>query len=180
MIQAHCVFAKRQSARRWVPHPSSATGVPGDRSSSLGWSRVGKRKPPPTAVILSEGRAATVVEEPAFAFRAASIRTKMGAPSKLCLGGKARTIARRNPEGAGAFRHLNQALKTKRASAPERIFTNRCPPYPPSVEIEKSSYKFAPKASSRPSQSFTTNSRVCHGVSPSSRANSTPLTAYSA
>src|SRR5580704_5056591 len=41
-------------------------------------------------------------------------------------------------------------------------------------------YNFAPKASSLPSQSFTTNSRVCHGVSTSPRVNSTPRDAYSA
>ena len=41
-------------------------------------------------------------------------------------------------------------------------------------------YKFAPKASRRPSQSFTTNSRECQGVLPSSRVNSTPRAAYSA
>src|SRR4051812_7498552 len=41
-------------------------------------------------------------------------------------------------------------------------------------------YKFEPKASRRPSQSLTTNSRECHGMLASSRANSTPLAAYSA
>jgi hypothetical protein len=41
-------------------------------------------------------------------------------------------------------------------------------------------YKFEPKANSRPSQSLTTNSRPPHGMSPSSRAISTPLPAYSA
>jgi len=41
-------------------------------------------------------------------------------------------------------------------------------------------YRFAPKASRRPSQSFTTNSRECHGVLPSPRVNSTPWPAYSA
>ncbi len=40
-------------------------------------------------------------------------------------------------------------------------------------------YRFAPKASRRPSQSFTTNSRVCHGMLPSPRVNSTPWAAYS-
>src|SRR5208283_3810249 len=35
-------------------------------------------------------------------------------------------------------------------------------------------YKFEPKASKRPSQSFTTNSRECHGVLASSRTNSKP------
>jgi len=40
--------------------------------------------------------------------------------------------------------------------------------------------KFAPKASRRPSQSFTANSRVCQGVLPSPRVNSTPRAAYSA
>ena len=40
--------------------------------------------------------------------------------------------------------------------------------------------KFAPKASSRPSQSFTANSRVCQGVLSSPRVNSTPRAAYSA
>jgi hypothetical protein len=41
-------------------------------------------------------------------------------------------------------------------------------------------YRFAPKASRRPSQSFTTNSRQCHGMLPSPRVNSTPWAAYSA
>src|SRR5260370_38603359 len=41
-------------------------------------------------------------------------------------------------------------------------------------------YRFAPKASRRPSQSFTTNSRLCHGMLPSPRVNSTPWAAYSA
>lgn len=41
-------------------------------------------------------------------------------------------------------------------------------------------YRFAPKASRRPSQSFTTNSRLCHGTLPSPRVNSTPWAAYSA
>ena len=41
-------------------------------------------------------------------------------------------------------------------------------------------YKFAPKASRRPSQSFTTNSRGCQGVFASPRANSTPRASYSA
>src|SRR4029077_5155174 len=40
--------------------------------------------------------------------------------------------------------------------------------------------RFAPKASRRPSQSFTTNSRLCHVMLPSPRANSTPWAAYSA
>src|SRR5437660_8433341 len=44
----------------------------------------------------------------------------------------------------------------------------------------KLDYKFAPKASRRPSQSFTTNSRECHGVFASARVNSTPRAAYSA
>ena len=41
-------------------------------------------------------------------------------------------------------------------------------------------YKLAPKATKRPSQSFTTNSREFHGMLPSSRVNSTPRAAYSA
>src|SRR6266481_9894571 len=41
-------------------------------------------------------------------------------------------------------------------------------------------YRFAPKASRRPSQSFTTNSRQCQGMLPSPRVNSTPWAAYSA
>jgi hypothetical protein len=41
-------------------------------------------------------------------------------------------------------------------------------------------YRFAPKASRRPSQSFTTNSRQCHGMLPSRRVNSAPWAAYSA
>jgi hypothetical protein len=41
-------------------------------------------------------------------------------------------------------------------------------------------YRFAPKASRRPSQSFTANSRMCHGVLASPRLNSTPWAAYSA
>jgi len=41
-------------------------------------------------------------------------------------------------------------------------------------------YRFAPKASRRPSQSFTTNSRECHGMLASPRVNSTPWAAYSA
>jgi hypothetical protein len=41
-------------------------------------------------------------------------------------------------------------------------------------------YKFEPKARRRPSQSLTTNSRERHGMSASSRVNSTPLDAYSA
>src|SRR5271170_5761528 len=45
---------------------------------------------------------------------------------------------------------------------------------------QKRTYKFEPKASRRPSQSFTTNSRECQGMFPSSRVNSTPLAAYSA
>src|SRR5258708_10931036 len=45
---------------------------------------------------------------------------------------------------------------------------------------KKTDYKFAPKASRRPSQSFTTNSRERHGVFASPRVNSTPLAAYSA
>ncbi len=48
------------------------------------------------------------------------------------------------------------------------------------IHLRKSHYKFDPKASKRPSQSFTTNSRDCHGVLASSRTNSTPLAAYSA
>ena len=32
-------------------------------------------------------------------------------------------------------------------------------------------YRFAPKASRRPSQSFTTNSRLCQGMLPSPRVN---------
>jgi hypothetical protein len=39
---------------------------------------------------------------------------------------------------------------------------------------------FAPKASRRPSQSFTTNSRERQDVSASARVNSTPRLAYSA
>ncbi len=39
---------------------------------------------------------------------------------------------------------------------------------------------FAPKASRRPSQSFTTNSREPQGVSPRPRVNSTPRLANSA
>src|SRR6266436_2371867 len=35
-------------------------------------------------------------------------------------------------------------------------------------------YRFAPKASRRPSQSFTTNSRQCQGMLPSPRVNSRP------
>ena len=46
--------------------------------------------------------------------------------------------------------------------------------------FQGSSRKFEPKASRRPSQSFTTNSRECHGMLPSSRVNSTPLAVYSA
>src|SRR5216684_3540425 len=42
------------------------------------------------------------------------------------------------------------------------------------------SYRFAPKASRRPSQSFTTNSRLCQGMLPSPGVNSTPWAAYSA
>ncbi len=41
-------------------------------------------------------------------------------------------------------------------------------------------YKSEPKASRRPSQSLTTNSRECHGMSAGSRTNSTPRAAYSA
>ena len=41
-------------------------------------------------------------------------------------------------------------------------------------------YRFAPKASNRPSQSFTTNSREFQGMLPSPRTNSTPRAAYSA
>jgi hypothetical protein len=48
------------------------------------------------------------------------------------------------------------------------------------IAHQKHRYKSEPKASRRPSQSFTTNSRVCHGVLASSRVNSTPLAAYSA
>jgi phosphoenolpyruvate phosphomutase-like protein len=40
--------------------------------------------------------------------------------------------------------------------------------------VTEANYKFAPKASRRPSQSFTTNSRECHGVLASPRLNSTP------
>ena len=40
-------------------------------------------------------------------------------------------------------------------------------------------YRFAPKASRRPSQSFTTNSREFHGMLASPRVNSTPTAAYS-
>src|SRR6266581_5981477 len=46
--------------------------------------------------------------------------------------------------------------------------------------ILEEGYRFAPKASRRPSQSFTTNSRLCHGMLPSPRVNSTPWAAYSA
>jgi hypothetical protein len=41
-------------------------------------------------------------------------------------------------------------------------------------------YKFEPKASSRPSPSFTTNSREFHGMLARPRVNSTPCAAYSA
>lgn len=41
-------------------------------------------------------------------------------------------------------------------------------------------YRFAPKANRRPSQSFTTNARECHGVLASPRVNSIPWAAYSA
>jgi hypothetical protein len=41
-------------------------------------------------------------------------------------------------------------------------------------------YRCAPKASRRPSQSFTTNSREFHGMLAIPRANSTPRAAYSA
>ena len=41
-------------------------------------------------------------------------------------------------------------------------------------------YRLAPKASRRPSQSLTTNSRVCHGMLKSPRVNSAPWAAYSA
>ena len=41
-------------------------------------------------------------------------------------------------------------------------------------------YEFAPNTSSRPSQSFTTNSLAPHGITPSFRVNSTPFAAYSA
>jgi hypothetical protein len=44
----------------------------------------------------------------------------------------------------------------------------------------KLDYKFAPKANRRPSQSFTTNSRECHGMLAGPRVNSTPRAAYSA
>src|SRR5579871_5372526 len=47
--------------------------------------------------------------------------------------------------------------------------------------VDHASLNFvAPNASSRPSQSFTTNSREFHGISPSPRTNSTPFAAYSA
>ena len=52
-----------------------------------------------------------------------------------------------------------------------------------SIQVSRTNerdYKLAPKASRRPSQSFTTNSRQCHGISLSSRVNSTPWAAYSA
>src|ERR1700721_47359 len=41
-------------------------------------------------------------------------------------------------------------------------------------------YSFAPKASRRPSQSLTTNSRERHGMLASARVNSRPRAAYSA
>jgi len=44
-----------------VPHPSSATGVPSERSSSLGWSWVGKHKPNPARVILRQAWMLTVL-----------------------------------------------------------------------------------------------------------------------
>ena len=47
-------------------------------------------------------------------------------------------------------------------------------------KIMEEDYRFAPKASRRPSQSFTTNSRQCHAMLPSPRANATPWAAYSA
>jgi hypothetical protein len=46
--------------------------------------------------------------------------------------------------------------------------------------ITEEGYRFAPKASKRPSQSFTTNSRQCQGMLPSPRVNSTPWAEYSA
>ncbi len=45
---------------------------------------------------------------------------------------------------------------------------------------KEANHMFAPKASRRPSQSFTTNSREFHGMSAGPRVNSTPLAAYSA
>ncbi len=47
-------------------------------------------------------------------------------------------------------------------------------------DVYNNFYRFAPKASRRPSQSFTTNSRLCQGMLPSPRVNSTPWAAYSA
>ena len=45
--------------------------------------------------------------------------------------------------------------------------------------ITEMGYRFAPNASRRPSQSFTTNSRQRHGMLPSPRTNSTPRDEYS-
>jgi hypothetical protein len=45
--------------------------------------------------------------------------------------------------------------------------------------LPRQDYKFAPKASCRPSRSFTTNSRECHGMLASPSANSTPRAALS-
>src|SRR5262249_10264366 len=65
------------------------------------------------------------------------------------------------------FRHSLHALKGKRRRKTDLISITDY-------------FRFAPKASRRPSQSFTTNSRECQGVFARPRVNSTPRVANSA
>ncbi len=51
------LLAMFQSGRKWVPHVSLRTGVPGDRSSSLGWLRPGKATNPKITFALKSAQA---------------------------------------------------------------------------------------------------------------------------